>query len=109
MISVSYSPEVIEYLKNLITILYDKGYFCFPENAKEYVDRITLDIENNIASKSKRKAPKYFERYGKDLYYVTYRPNRHTSWYVFFNVRDTRYLIRYITNNHVSAQHLKGL
>jgi hypothetical protein len=109
MISVDYSPETILYLKELTTLLYDKGYFSFPETAKEYVDKLTFYIENNIPSIPKKIAPRHFSKFGKDMHYITYRPNKRTSWYIFFNFKDDRYIIRYITNNHVSAQHIRGL
>lgn len=48
--------------------------------------------------------------YGKDLYYATFKKNKHTQWYVFFNVyekkEETIYLVRYISNNHVISQYL---
>jgi hypothetical protein len=106
--NVEYSPEAIIYLKNLTTILYDKGYFSYIETATNYVDKLTSNIENTIDSILKRKAPIYFSKFGRDMYYATYKPNKHTTWYVFFNYKDDRYLIRYITNNHVSAQYFKG-
>ena len=109
MIRVDYLPEIIRYLKELTTVLYEKGYFSFPETAKEYVDKLTFDIEINIASKSKKIAPRHFAKYGKGMYYITYKPNKRTTWYIFFNHKDNRYLIRYITNNHVSAQYIRGL
>ena len=42
--------------------------------------------------------------------YAAFPKNNHTTWYVFFNVYDvggdTVYLVRYMSNNHVIAQHL---
>jgi hypothetical protein len=109
MISVDYSPEVILFLKELTSLLYSKGYFSYPETAKDYVDKLTYYIENDIATKTKKVAPKHFSKFGKNMFYVHYKPNKRTTWYIFFNVKDSRYLIRYITNNHASAQHIRGL
>ena len=109
MANVDYSPEAIIYLKELTTLLYEKGYFSFAETAKEYVDKLTYYIENDISTTSKRIAPRHFSKFGKNMHYFTYRPNKRTTWYIFFNSRDDRYIIRYITNNHVSAQHIRGL
>ena len=43
--------------------------------------------------------------------YASFPKNKHTTWYVFFNVYDVGgdavYLVRYISNNHVIAHHLE--
>ena len=68
------------------------------------------NIEKDLPSQPKKLAPRYFERYGKDLFYATFRVNKHTHWYVFFNVyqkeNGTIFLVKYISNNHVIAQYL---
>ncbi len=104
---VIYAPEVVDYIDNLIIILFEKGYFGFPESAKTYVSKLTSDIESSIHLKLKKASPPRFKKYG--THYVTYKPNKNTTWYVFFSFRTDRYLIRFITNNHVSAQHIRGL
>ena len=30
-------PEILEYIENLVQILYEKGYFSYKENARKYV------------------------------------------------------------------------
>jgi hypothetical protein len=74
------------------------------------VDDLMIDIRTNLHSKTKRKAPPYFDKYGKNMHYATFRRNRQTQWYVFFNIYEYQkefvYLVRYIGNNHVIAQHL---
>lgn len=102
-------PEVAEYLDELTNVLYNKGYFGFIESAKDYTDRLTDYIVDNISHKTKHKAPRYFNRYGKEMYYITFKPNQRTTWYIFFQIREDRYLIRYITNNHISAHHIRSL
>ena len=104
---VIYAPEVVDYIDNLILILFEKGYFGFPESAKTYVSKLTSDIERSIHLKLKKASPPRFKKYG--THYVTYKPNKNTTWYVFFSFRTDRYLIRFITNNHVSAQYIRGL
>lgn len=54
----------------------------------------------------KKKAPLYFNKYGKDLYYIKCRKNYHTTWYVFFKAFDGTYLVTFISNNHVISQYL---
>jgi hypothetical protein len=102
---VFYLPEVELYFIELIELLYNKNYFSFPEQAISYVFKIQQYIENDIETVYKRKAPKSFEKYGKNMYYFVYKANANTSWYIFFQLQDEIYLIRYITNNHVSAQY----
>jgi hypothetical protein len=103
------ASAAIDYLEKLTYVLFKKGYFGFYESACEYVDRIFDFIYYELPHKSKKIAPKYFSKFGKNMYYVTYHPNKRTTWYIFFNWKDERYLIRYITNSHVSAQHIRGL
>jgi hypothetical protein len=104
-------PEVKQYLNDLITILYEKGYFSFEDTAKKYVDDLLDDIINNLPAKLKREAPKYFtDRYGKGLYYAVFKKNKLTQWYVFFRIYkkdgEWYYQVRYIANNHTVAQYL---
>ena len=44
------------------------------------------------------------------MQYASFRKNKETQWYVFFNTYrqdgEIIYLIRYISNNHVIAQFL---
>ena len=104
---VAFHPLVIDYLEELTFALYEKGYFGFYDSACEYVDRMVNDISSNIHLKLCKKAPPYFSKYGKNMFYVSYQSNNQTTWYIFFNVNDDRYLIRFITNNHVSGHLLK--
>lgn len=102
-------PEVREYLMELINILYEKEYFGFEENAQKYVEELFLDIKTNLPQKLKKPAPPYFDRYGKKMLYSTFRKNKNTQWYVFFNVYqkdEITFVIRYISNNHVIAKYL---
>ena len=100
-----YAKEVELFLDELLIVLFEKGYFSFPDSAKSYVDRIIDYIEQNIGILPGRDAPLYFTRYAKNLKYITYRANKSTSWYVFYQQRAHIFLIRHITNNHVAAQH----
>ncbi len=104
-------PEVIEDLENLIDILFEKGYFGFEDKSVNYVVSLFEDIKNNLPKKLKKPAPEYFsDRYGKGLYYVTFKKNNRTQWYVFFRMyrmdEELYYQVRYITNNHTAAHHL---
>ena len=102
--------SVIKYLNNLVLILHREEYFGFKESAKKYVDELLDDITANLATHLRKPAPKYFDKYGKDMYYAVFRKSKHTQWYVFFKTDwekgEEIYKIRYISNNHVIAQYL---
>ncbi|MDR2906575.1 MAG: hypothetical protein LBU91_01110 [Bacteroidales bacterium] len=104
------TPEVKQYLNNLIFILHKKEYFGFRESAREYVIELIKNITGSLPRHSYKSAPEYFDRYGKDMHYATFKKNKQTSWYVFFTKYldngETIYLIRYIANNHTVAQYL---
>ena len=107
---VLFLPEVRKYFEELSVILYQKEYFGFFESALQYADELFSEIENNLPNSSKKVAPQYFEKYGKCIFYATFKRNRNTSWYIFFNIYHTRgetvFFVRYISNNHVIAQYL---
>ncbi|MDR1984744.1 MAG: hypothetical protein LBQ28_07975 [Prevotellaceae bacterium] len=105
---VLFLPEVRDYFKELAEILYKKDYFGFQETAIQYAEDLFYDIADTLPSRVKKIAPTHFDRYGKDMFYAVFIKNKHTQWYVFFNIYidngETVYLGRYISNNHVIAQ-----
>ena len=78
---VVFAPEVEEDLYGLIKILVEKEYLGTYPFAISYVEELIADIQQNIHSKLKKKAPAFFERYGKDMYYLSLihisEPTRH--------------------------------
>jgi hypothetical protein len=109
---VLFLSEVEDYLYELTEILHQKDYFGFKENAVKYVTDLENDIITNLPNKVKRPAPPFFDRYGKKLLYSIFQKNKATQWYVFFNLYvnegELIYLVRYISNNHVSAQYFNS-
>jgi hypothetical protein len=101
-----YAPKTIAYLSNLIETLYMNDYFGFREDANRYVEELLRGVENTIDKMIKKKAPNYFSKYGNNLYYVSYKKNRNTTWYFFFNIKENGYYVEYIGNNHIIAQYL---
>lgn len=105
-------PEVREYFNELIHILYEKEYFGYEDSAIEYVESLFEEIKTTLPQRLKKPAPAYFSRYGKGMYYTSFKKNKTTQWYVFFTIYidmekgEQIYLIRYISNNHVIAQYL---
>ena len=103
-------PEVLEYLDNLVYILFKKRYFSYLETSINYIDDLIDNIEITLPIRVQKPAPEYFDRYGKKMKYATFKKNRSTTWYAFFttynNNEETVYLVRYIANNHTIAQYL---
>ena len=103
-------PEVQQYLESLKKILFEEEYLGFEESAIKYVNDLFDDIITSLPVRAKKPAPKYFDKYGKSMYYASFRKNKRTQWYVFFRIyrerRELIYQIRYIGNNHTVAQYL---
>ena len=108
--NVLFSPAVQDYYYELESILLEKGYFGYRKNADKYVEDLFLEIEANLPAKLHRSAPKYFDKYGKNMKYASFKKSEHIIWYAFFKTYEengkTFYLVRYIANNHVIAQYL---
>ncbi len=102
-------PEVEDYLYELVEILYRNEYFGFKSSAVSYVVNLISEIENNIQFSTRRKAPLYFNRYGKDLLCSFFSINKSTTWYVFYSIylvgNEEVYVIKFITNNHVHGRY----
>lgn len=107
MRNILFCPEVEEDLYSLFRILYDQGYLGTYESAWNYVQDIINYILAGLDTKIKYPAPTYFDRYGNDLSYISYKRNSNTTWYVFFETHNDCYLITHITNNHVSGQYIR--
>ena len=102
--------QALDYFNELSTILFEKEYFGFENSAANYVEELIDDILSSLPFRPKHNAPAYFDRYGKEMYYCTFPKNKHTTWYVFFSIYQTDtervFLIKYISNNHVTGQFL---
>ena len=107
---VFFAPIIQDFYYELEIVLLEKGYFSFKENADKYVADLFYDIETNLPRLRHKPAPKYYDKYGKDIYYSAFRKNRRTTWYAFFTKyeenEETIYLVLYIGNNHTEAHHL---
>jgi len=104
-IIVQYLPETEEYLNELAFVLFQKDYFGFLESSFDYVDDIVDFIEFNLPIFPFRNTPENLLKLGSK--YIFYRANYTTTWYIFFENVDNRYLITFITNSHSEiVQHL---
>lgn len=97
-VSVQYLPEVEDYLNDLTYLLFQKEYFGFLESSFKYVDNIVDFIEFNLSTFPAKRTPEHLLRNGS--YYIFYKANANTTWFIFFEKLDHRYLVTYITNNH---------
>ncbi len=92
-----YSHEAEEYLKKLIEILFEKEYFNFRDDAIKYVLSIKNFVHQNISYPAK-KTPIKYSKYGEK--YMFYKANASTTWYIFFNQDEHRFVVKFIANNH---------
>ena len=93
--SVAVSIKVRIKLSHLIYILHEKEYFGFWETAEKYVDSIydtILKIPEIKHSKSAN--PKI------GTYFVRHKANSKTTYYIIFDKKDDRYLVKDIFSNH---------
>ena len=97
-IKVIFTPPVIDFLDDLVRILYKKEYFGFVETAEEYVLKLYDAVPENIKSSTHRLTPKSLKHLGSN--YIFYKSNNRTTWYVFFEKKNQSYLITGIINNH---------
>jgi len=108
---VLFLPEIQEYFYKLEIIMYEKEYFSFEDTAHKYVDDLIFDIKENLPYVRHRPAPNFYNKYGKELYYATFKKNKRTQWYAFFSKYivggETIYLVCYIGNTHTEAHHLE--
>jgi len=100
-----FAKEVELLLDELLIALFEKGYFGFPDSAKSYVNRIVDYVVQNLGIYPGREAPQYFSKYAKNMKYITYRANKMTTWYIFYQQRENTFIVRHISNNHVAAHH----
>ena len=98
-ITVNYTNFVQDFFDELITTLFSKEYFSYEENAIAYVQKLVFYIEENIDGLPHKKSPNSLLKYGD--FYVFYKSNSRTTWYIFFSKKKKNYLIKYLTNNHI--------
>ena len=91
-------PHLIDFLDDLVHVLYKKEYFGFIETAEEYVSKIYDVVPDNIKLSTHKLTPKRLKHLGSN--YIFYKPNNRTTWYIFFEKKNQNYLITGIINNH---------
>jgi hypothetical protein len=92
---VNIASELEDKLYNLVFTLFTKEYFGFKESSFEYVDKIISFIYTIPTQKYKAT---YNKKFG--AYYISYKANNNTTWYLIFDIQDGKFFINEITNNH---------
>lgn len=85
-------------MKELIDILYQQNYFSFKKDAKAYVEEIVLFVNDYNFEINVRETPSKFQKHGKK--FLKYKANNQTTWYIFFDQKDDKFLVNFILNNH---------
>jgi hypothetical protein len=95
---VYYTNSVQLFFDELVYELFKNEYFSFQENAIQYVQKLVHYIEGNICNLPHRSVPKSLSKYGD--FYIFYKSNSKTTWYIFFSKKQNIFLIKRIANNH---------
>jgi len=104
-ITIILRKNVTDYLEELVAILYNNNYFGFENDAEEYVRKIYDFIEYNLPIFPFKNTPENLLQLGSK--YIFYKANHTTTWYIFFENIDNRYLVTFISNSHSEiVQHL---
>lgn len=99
-----FPKEVIDFLDELLHILYEKNYFSYKSSASEYVLKIYDFIEANITNFPHKKTPVTLKRLGS--HYIFYKPNQKTTWFIFFEKQGNTFRITTIINNYCKDANL---
>lgn len=83
-------------IDGLVDILIDEEYFVEIENAYSYVNAIYQFIES---IPSQQQYPTNSPRFGK--WYCRYKPNRHTAYYLTFDVIEDVYFVKKISSTTI--------
>lgn len=99
MEKVIFRQGLLDYLEYLTFLLFEKGYFGFEDSSLDYIGKIVDFIYNKIGTYPHKITPEKLEFLGK--YYIVYKSNERTSWYIFFDITLNKvFLITNILNNH---------
>ena len=93
-----FKQSVIQYLDELVLVLYINEYFGYIESAELFVDKLTDYINEHIITFPARKTPLKIKYLGSK--YMFYKSNQRTTWYIFFEQKDTNFVITNIINSN---------
>jgi len=95
---VQFQNNVLNYFDKLIFVLFEDEYFGFVESSEEYINRIIDFTYSNIDTFPSRKTPIQLQKFGRN--YIFYKINSRTTWYIFFEKKDSDYFVTHLMNNH---------
>lgn len=99
MEEIIFRKSVTTYLTKLVDILFEKGYFSYKASSQEYVNKLYDSIYNDLPLITHHETPQELSTHGN--YYVKIKGSKRTTWYVFFEKSNSRYIIKFVTNNHM--------
>lgn len=97
MAEIIIQPLVHYKLTKLLKAIHHVKYFATKEGAKQYVNLLVAFI-NNIPNERSRKTK--FKTHG--ALYCVFKPNKKTSYFITFDKKDDRFIIKNFFNNHSS-------
>ena len=99
MEKVVFTRGTLVYFDDLVYTLFSENYFSFEENAQNYVDKIVnYIIIKEIDSFPQKTTPKKLRALGS--FYIFYKANKRTTWFMFFEKKKGQYLVASILNNY---------
>ncbi|MGA9638476.1 hypothetical protein [Flavobacterium sp.] len=98
MEKIIFTEEILFYFDELINTLFVEEYFGYVENAQLYVTKIVDFIIVEIHNSPHKRTPEILGYLGSN--YIFYKFNKRTTWYIFFEKKDTNILITGIFNTH---------
>ncbi|MBA3985572.1 MAG: hypothetical protein H0X63_03130 [Flavobacteriales bacterium] len=98
MEKVIFTQSTLDYFDQLVYILFEKEYFSYEKTAQDYVYKIVQFIENSVHFLPHKIVPLKLSHHGS--FYIFYKPNQRTTWYVFFEKGNQRIVVTSILNNH---------
>lgn len=90
--------SVMDYFDDLIFKLFEEEYFGFLDASLNYVDKILDFLLKNLPDTPYKISPSKLVSYGR--HYNFYKANDTTTWYIFFEIKDEKFVVRKILNNH---------
>ncbi|MEM6516799.1 MAG: hypothetical protein AAF688_11500 [Bacteroidota bacterium] len=94
----------LDYLDKLVYAIYDDRYFSDYLSAKAYIDKIIHYVEDNISEFPAKTTPERLVYLGK--FYLFYKANNRTTWFIFFYKRNEDFVVTGILNNHIQEANL---
>ena len=111
-IEVRLDIEADSFLQDLPYVLLNEGFKSSIETALNYVDEILEQIRQ-LPSMPHYPLPllaqRHYAIYGENLRYTFFRRKSapQTTWYIFFQVKDGKYLVKHIANNWQEGQYIR--